>query len=94
MRIAREHPAVLVGFGSQILFSGELEALHIRITASQPVRLNRVRKEYHLNAEEADRVLKMSDRRHRRFVSAVYDADLSDIALYDLVLNHRYPHHR
>ncbi len=81
------HPVLLVGFGSQVLFACHPEALHIRVVAPLEVRIARVRREYHVTDEEAARILATSDRRSRRFVQAVFDADLADASLYHLVLN-------
>ena len=79
--------AVLVGFGSQILFAGRLDALNIRIVASREVRLERVRQQYTVSFEEAACILDQSDRKHRRFVATVFGADSSDEFLYHLTLN-------
>ncbi len=85
--LAKTQSAILVGFGSQAMFAGDPDALHIRITASRDIRISRVRKEYHLSAEDADRIVETSERRHRRFVMTVFGIDLADPAHYDLTVN-------
>jgi len=85
--LAREKSLVLVGFGSQALFAEDPDALHVRVIASQPVRVRRFRKQYHLPESEAARLLETSDRKHRRFVSTVYGIDLTDPSLYHLILH-------
>jgi cytidylate kinase len=82
-----KNPAVLVGFGSQIIYAGRTDALHIRIIAPKETRIARAKKQYRVSDEEAGRILDTADRRHRRFVSTVFGADIADPTLYDLTLN-------
>lgn len=81
------NPAVLVGFGSQMIFSGRRDALHVRLIASKDVRIARAKKQYHVSNEEAACILNTADKKHKRFVSTVYNADLTDPSLYHLILN-------
>ncbi len=85
--LAHDKSLVLIGFGSQALFADDPDALHVRVVASQSVRVRRFRKQYHLPEAEAVRLLETSDRKHRRFVSTVYGIDLTDPSLYHLILN-------
>ena len=78
---------VLIGFGSQVIFSGYRSALNIRILAPLEVRLARVKKQYHLSDEEASNILNTADNKHKRFVRTVFQTDLTDFPLYDLTLN-------
>lgn len=84
---ARTQSAVLVGFGSQVIFSQDKDALHIRIIAPQAVRIARVKKQYHVSDADAGKILVTADKKHRRFVSAVFATDITDTALYHLTLN-------
>lgn len=81
------NPAVLVGFGSQVMLAGRQDAIHIRIVASKNVRIARAKKQYHVSDVEAEQILETADKRHKRFVATVYGADLTDAALYHLTLN-------
>ncbi len=83
----RDHSAVLVGFGSQFLFADDRCALHVRVVAPLPVRVLRTRQRFHVPPEEARRILGVSDRKQRRFVSTVFCSDLEDPAVYHLSLN-------
>ena len=65
---ARSESAILVGFGSQSIFAGHPDALHVRIAASRVVRLNRMRKQYHLSVKDAEQIIETADRKHRKFV--------------------------
>ncbi len=84
---AEKKPAVLVGFGSQVIFANSRDALHVRIVASKPVRVSRAKKLYHVSDEEAKRILDTADKRHKKFVSTVFGADNTDPSFYHLILN-------
>lgn len=85
--LSEKESIVLVGFGSQIIFANKPEAIHVRITAPESVRMERVKRQYNVAKEEALNILRKADRKHKRFVSNVFNADLSDPYLYDLTLN-------
>lgn len=79
--------AVLVGFGSQVIFKDSRDAVHLRIMAPKDVRVLRAKKQYRVSHGEAERILETADKKHRKFVTTVFGADLSDTSLYNLILN-------
>ncbi len=83
----QENPAILTGFGSQVLFSDWEDALHVRIIASKKVRVARAKKQYHVSDEEALKILEQADKKHRKIVMTVFGADIADPSLYHLMLN-------
>jgi len=85
--LAQTQSAILVGFGSQIIFADYKEALHIRIIAPKKVRISRIRRQFRISESEAIQVLDTAEKKHKRFVSMVYGADLADVSLYDLTLS-------
>jgi len=85
--LAQKQPAILVGFGSQIIFADYKDSLHIRIIAPEKVRIARVRRQFHVSESEAIQILDTADKKHKRFVATVYGIDLVDIENYHLVLN-------
>ena len=85
--LASDRSAILLGFGSQLILAGHDQAIHIRIIASNQVRLERIQKQFHLGQEAAQELLDSTDRKHKRFVSHVFAADSSDPTLYHLTLN-------
>jgi len=87
LRYVEDHPAVLVGFGSQIIFSGREDALNIRIFAPAETRIARAVKQFRVTPEEAKTMLESAERRQRRFVSTVFGADISEPSLYHFMLN-------
>jgi len=85
--LSRRQSAILVGFGSQVLFSDDRDALNVRIIASEPIPLDRVRRQYRVSETDAASILATSDRKHRRFVQTVFGVDLADADHYHLTLN-------
>ena len=86
--LARTQSAILVGFGSQLLFAGHKDVIRLRITAPKNIRIERLRKQYNISGADAATILAKADRKHHRFVSTVYYCtDLSDALNYDMVLN-------
>lgn len=84
---AENNSAVFVGFGSQVIFANRRDTINIRIVASKDVRTLRAKKQYHVSAEEAERILETADKKHRKFVSTIYNVDLTDQSLYHMTLN-------
>ena len=83
----RDRSVILVGFGSQLIFSGNTDALNIRIVAPQHIRASRIMMQYHVGRPESEEIVSRSDRKHRKFVTTVFGADLSNDSLYHLILN-------
>ncbi len=81
------HSAILVGFGSQMIFAQSKDAVHLRVFAPKDVRINRAKKHYHVSRAEAESIVDVADRRHKRFVTAVFEADLTNPEHYHLNLN-------
>jgi cytidylate kinase len=84
---AKTQSAILVGFGSQVIFTDDRDALHVRIVAPQDVRIARVKKQYHVTDDAAAMILATADKKHKRFVSTIYGVDLTDPSLYHLTIN-------
>lgn len=85
--MAQKQSAILLGFGSQIIFGDYKDALHLRIIAPEKVRNVRIRKQFHVSEPEAAQILDTADKKHKRFVMTVYGVDLADSGLYHLTLN-------
>ncbi len=81
---------IIQGLGSQVIFAGDPDALHVRIIASDTVRLNRIMQTHGLEKQDARRFLELSDRKRRRFIRTVYEKDWADPGLYHVTLNTDY----
>lgn len=82
-----EQPAIIFGLGSQIIFANCPGAINIRIIASGPVRVSRIMQSHRLDQPNAERFLELTDRKHKRYVSTIYQQDWADPSLYDITLN-------
>jgi cytidylate kinase len=78
--------AVLLGFGAAHIFANE-NAIKVRVTAPEEVRVARIKKRYRVSAQEARNILIKADRKQARFVRTVFGTDINDASNYDLVLN-------
>ncbi len=84
---AQQQPVILIGFGSQALFGGDAEALHVRIMARGDTRVARIKKQYRVSEDEAAQILAAADRKQRRFVYTMAGIDLADPDHYDITIN-------
>ena len=85
--LADRQNIIIMGFGSQMMFADDPEALHFRIVSSDEARLKRVKKLYNVTDEEAGLILKKSDKKRKKFVQTLYDADVGDPNLYHVMFN-------
>jgi len=84
---AKKESLVILGLGSQVIFRNNPRAIHVKIVASKNRRIKRITKKYGLEEKQAKRTIKLSDRKHRRYVWRIYDKDWSEPTLYHLALN-------
>ncbi|MDD5602664.1 MAG: cytidylate kinase family protein [Eubacteriales bacterium] len=84
---ASENPCIIVGLGSQMIFRSDQAALNVRIMASEEKRAERLSRKYKLNTQEALKLINAIDKRHKRYISLLYEADWADPSLYDLTIN-------
>lgn len=85
--LAGRQSAIMVGFGSQIFFKDDPEAIHVRIIAPNELRLERIRNDLHITPQLADEYLKSGDRKYQHFVSTVFGVNAMDDYLYHAVIN-------
>jgi len=80
-------PTVIAGMGSQIIFADNIDVLKVRVIASLKVRLKRVMDKYGLDEAGAMAHIERCDRKHRRYISILYNKDWADPIMYDIVIN-------
>lgn len=78
---------VIVGRGGQVLLRDFAGVLRVRICASEAVRIPRIMERLKVDAEEAERQVRQSDRERARYHKHFYGVDWQDPTLYDLMLN-------
>ncbi len=79
--------AIIFGLGAQIIFAHHDDALHVKIMASREVRIHRIMQTHYLKQQEAERFLELTDRKHKRYISAIYGLDWAEPSLYDITIN-------
>jgi cytidylate kinase len=85
--LASSGKVILLGRGAQIVLSSEPSVLHTRILAPKDLRRQRIAQKKGISMEDAAEYLSHYDKRRRALVESVFDRDLSDFSLYDLILN-------
>jgi hypothetical protein len=89
-RIILEHaPAgeVVLGRGGAIVLREHPEALHVRLDGPQRRRVEQAMRLGELEREDAQRLLRDSDRAREAYVRHFYGADARDPSLYHLVID-------
>jgi cytidylate kinase len=90
-RVVREVGAhgkvVFVGRGAVAVLARNPEALHVQVVAPEPDRVRETMTRLGVGAEEAERVLRVTDASRDRFHREYYHRERSDPAGYHLVLN-------
>lgn len=84
---AGETPSIIVGMGAQVIFANHQDAVRVRVIASDTVRIQRIKSKYGLSESEAETLLQKSDRKHKRYISVLYDVDWQDPLNYDITVN-------
>lgn len=78
---------IVLGLGSCIVLKDRPDAVNIRVIASMETRKKRIARRYNVTEEEAESTASIGDRKHKRFVSILFETDLAEAELYDLTLN-------
>ncbi len=82
-----DQSAIIMGMGSQIIFSDHPYALHVKTMASFDVRRGRIMESHRLLEEDAERIMEITDRKHRRYINTIFKKDWSDPLLYNVTIN-------
>ena len=82
-KLAATTGGVVLGRASVVILAAHPRALHLRFVASGPTR---IREHAGLDEREAARGIERTDRARAAFAHHLYGVDLSDPALYDLIV--------
>ena len=80
-------PLIVVGFGTQCIFADRADALHVRLVAPMPVRVERLRERFGWDAATAATRARRMDEDRRRYVQRYFHRDVHDPLLYDVQIN-------
>ncbi len=81
---------VLVGRGTQVLFTGIPGVVRVRIIAPEPVRIKQFSKEQGCTEREAGKIINHINNERKGFYRSFFNVDLESDELYDLIINNRY----
>ncbi len=87
LRLADRGKVVFVGRGSQVLLSGQADALHVRIVAPLEFRIQTTMKRDNLEREEALKRLRKVDEKRKRYIKRHYGVAWNASEHYHLTIN-------
>lgn len=85
--VARRGEGVLIGHGSFYFLKDFTCALHLRLHASRPFRIQRLADTVKLSPDTALKMIEKSDSELKSFLDFLFQIDWNDLSLYDLVVN-------
>ncbi len=86
---ARDGNCIIIGRGGQVLLQDIPGALHVRVVAPLPVRVERIKQQYHYDEKLAEQFIRHSDHDRGGFHKFFFHIDWEDSDLYDLLVNTR-----
>ena len=78
---------IVLGLGGCVILEDSPDTINIRVHAGLETRKKRIARRYNVTEEEAESTISIGDRKHKRFVSILFEKDLADPGLYDLTIN-------
>jgi hypothetical protein len=87
LHLADAGHVILVGRGANFITARMPDVFHVRLIASLPGRIERMRKLNHLTKAEAAALLKKEDRARGRYVKTHFHVSVDNDLLYHLVVN-------
>ena len=85
--LASRGNVVILGRGSQIVLRDLPDVFTARIVAPSDIRVHRIMQEKGVSADEARHFIDKHDKQRRALTQSVFDRDLYDWTLYDVILN-------
>ena len=86
-QLASEGDMVILGRGAQIVLGKYPGVLKVRVVAPTSVRIKTIAQRRNISTEEAAGIVSRFDRQRRSLIESLFDRDLADWALYDMVIN-------
>ncbi|NCO61437.1 MAG: hypothetical protein COZ70_04430 [Deltaproteobacteria bacterium CG_4_8_14_3_um_filter_51_11] len=87
LELASKGNVVIIGRGAQIVLKEIPGIFKTRVVAPKEVRIKRVAKQKGVSAGEAADFVERYDTQRRALIRTIYERDLKDWGLYDLILN-------
>lgn len=86
-KVARQGRGVIVGHGSQILLREFGCAMHVRVHASEDIRISRLVADQDISPRAAGKFIRKHDQDFNGFFKFAFNLDYDDASLYDLMVN-------
>jgi cytidylate kinase len=86
-KLASQPGVILLGRGSQIIFRDRKDALHVRLVAPLPLRVQRTAQLLNVSEKEAARNVAELDKSRASYLRDFYSEDGTDAKLYHLTIN-------
>jgi len=87
LNIAQEGNVLIIGRGSQVLLKDNPEALHVKVIAPLPRRVEKLMRMEGITQREATQRVLASDQARAEYLRRYYGVNWLDPQLYDLVIN-------
>lgn len=87
LECAQAGNVIIVGRGGQAILRDMSGVLRVKIVGSEEIRVRRLMQRLGIDAKEAERQIRRSDRERARYLKHFHGLDWEDLRLYDLVLN-------
>jgi cytidylate kinase len=87
LRLAELGNVILVGRGANVITARLKHVFHVRLVGSPELRLERLQKTLHLDAEAARQLMEKNDAGRRRYLKEYFGAEIDDPLLYHLTIN-------
>ncbi|MCR4669587.1 MAG: cytidylate kinase family protein [Saccharofermentans sp.] len=87
MKASSSENLVILGLGGCVILRGYPKAVHVRVTAEEHSRIAATASKYGIGTEDAREVVAIGDRKHKKFVTTVFGAELTSPELFDITVN-------
>ena len=85
--MARRGQGIIIGHGAFYFLKDFTCALHLRLHASNPFRIQRLVDTHKISPETASKMIEHRDSELKVFLDFLFKIDWNDLGLYDLVIN-------
>jgi cytidylate kinase len=85
--LAAKGNMVIMGRGAQIVLADIPEVFRVRVVAPTEIRVQRIAEKLNLSMDRASDYVRKHDRHRRTTVEMIFEVNLADWSLYDLVVN-------
>ncbi len=83
----KETGAIILGLGAQVIFQNSPHAFHVRVISPESIRISRICKQYGIDAAQAQRLITLSDRKHKKYLFDIYSRNWEDNYFYHITIN-------